>query len=138
MEKNDIVINGRAQVVEILKRLPEEHKNKILRSLKNRDSSLANELTWQTLTFSGITQSKDFQLKSLLEYVSSQVIAIALHDQDAVIQKKFLTNISRERAKEVFQLLKTHSPQDSNIQKAKNKILDIAITLIQKRTLNFD
>ena len=64
MEKNDIVINGRAQVVEILKRLPEEHKNKILRSLKNRDSSLANELTWQTLTFSGITQSKDFQLVS--------------------------------------------------------------------------
>jgi flagellar motor switch protein FliG len=138
MEKNDIVINGRAQVVEILKRLPEEHKNKIIRSLKNRDSSLAHELSWQTLTFEGITQSKDLQLKALLEYISSPVIAIALKDQDISVQKKFLNNISRERAKEVFNLLKNNTTAVSNVKKAQNKITDIAITLIQKKTLSFD
>lgn len=138
MEKNDIVINGRAQVVEILKSLPEEHKNKILRSLKNRDSSLAHELSWQTLTFAGITQSKDSQLKALLEYISSPIIAIALKNQEAGIQKKFLTNLSRERAKEVFHQLKNTSAITSNILKAQNKITDIATTLIQKKTISFD
>ena len=138
MEKNDIVINGRAQVVEILKSLPEDHKNKILRSLKNRDSSLAHELSWQTLTFAGITQSKDAQLKALLEYISSPIIAIALKNQEAVIQKKFLTNLSRERAKEVFHQLKNTSAITSNILKAQNKITDIATTLIQKKTISFD
>ena len=69
MEKSDIVINGRAQVVEILKRLPEEHKNKILRSLHGKNSALAHELTWQTLTFEGLCQIKDESLKTLLEYI---------------------------------------------------------------------
>ena len=45
MEKEDIVINGKAQVVEILKRLPEDHKNKILKSLKIKNSTLAYELS---------------------------------------------------------------------------------------------
>lgn len=138
MEKNDIVINGRAQVVEILKRLPEDHKNKILKSLKNRDSSLAHELSWQTLTFEGIAKAQDSQVKALLEYISSPVIAIALKDQDMGIQKKFLTNLSRDRAKEVFQLLKSNTTPISNVKKAQHKITDIAITLIQKKTISFE
>ncbi len=138
MEKNDIVINGRAQVVEILKRLPEDHKNKILKSLKNRDSSLAHELSWQTLTFEGIAKAQDIQVKALLEYISSPVIAIALKDQDVGIQKKFLTNLSRDRAKEVFQLLKSNTTPISNVKKAQHKITEIAITLIQKKTISFE
>ncbi len=138
MEKSDIVINGRAQVVEILKRLPEDHKNKILRSLQGKNSALAHELSWQTLTFEGLSQLKDESLKTLLEYISSPVIAIALLDQSVETQKKFLTNLSRERAKEVFQQLKNSPPSPVNAKKAQNKINDVATTLIQKKILSIN
>lgn len=138
MDKADIVINGRAQVVDILNRLPEEHKNKILRSLKGKNSSLAHELSWQTLTFQGISQAKDEQLKVLLEYISSPIIAIAIQDQSVEIQKKFLNHISRDRAKEVFQQLKSTRAASVNIKKAQNKMVEIAIALIQKKTLTID
>jgi flagellar motor switch protein FliG len=138
MEKADIIINGRAQVVEILKRLPEDHKNKILKSLKGKNSSLAHELTWQTLTFDGLKELKEAQIKLLLDYVSSPVIAIALFDQDVEVQKRFLGNVSRERAREIFQQLKSQTPSLINCKKAQNKITDIATTLIQKKALGLD
>lgn len=138
MEKSDIVINGKAQVVEILKKLPEEHKNKIIQSLKGKNSSLAHELTWQTLTFDGIAQLQNEHLKSILEYISSPIVAYAILNQTVEIQKKFLTNLSRERAKEVFQLLKNTTPSVSNSLKAQNKITEISTTLIQKKILTIN
>lgn len=138
MEKEDIIINGRAQVIEILKRLPEDHKNKILRSLKIKNSSLAQELSWQTLTFRSIVDLKEKALETLLEYVSSPVIAIAISDQSTEIKKRFLSNVSRERAKEIFQNLKNLSPNSINAKKAQSKIIDIATTLMQKKTLIFE
>jgi len=54
------------------------------------------------------------------------------------IQKKFLTNLSRDRAKEVFQLLKSNTTPISNVKKAQHKITEIAITLIQKKTISFE
>lgn len=138
MEKSDIVINGRAQVVEILKKLPEDHKNKILRSLHDKNSTLAHELSWQTLSFTGICQIKDDFLKGLLEYVSSPVIAIALSDQTVETQKRFLTNLSRERAKEVFHQLKSTTVSAVNAKKAQMKITEVATTLIQKKILSIN
>lgn len=138
MEKEDIIINGRAQVIEILKRLPEDHKNKILRSLKIKNSSLAQELSWQTLSFKSITDLKENALQTLLEYISSPVIAIALTDQSIDVQKKFLSTVSRERAKEIFQQLKTQGQSSLNAKKAQMKIIDIATTLMQKKTLLFE
>ena len=136
MEKNEIVINGRAQVVEILKRLPEDHKNKLLKSLKTKNSSLAQELTWQTLTFDGIAMLTTTQLSTLLEYISSPIISIAVADLSADIQRKFLSSLSRQRAKEVFANLKNNSSSVSDSKKAKAKVVDIATTLMQKKILD--
>jgi len=135
MEKTEIVINGRAQVVDILKRLSEDHKNKILKSLIKKSPNLANELAWQTLTFESIVHFESAQISILIEYVSTQILAMALSDQPSELQRKLLGTMNRERAKETFMYIKSRPNKPHDCKKAREKIVDIATTLMQKKII---
>lgn len=131
----DIIINGRAQVIEILKKLPEEQKNKILDSVVKKNPTLGKELAWQTFAFSSIPLLSDLNLKILLEYLSATVIGLALKNQSVDLQKLLLNSLPTTKAQEVYSYMKGKSARIEDCEKAQKKMVEVALTLLQKKVI---
>jgi len=136
-KNGEIIINGKAQVVDILKRLPEEQKNKILGDLKKKNPTLSKELKIQTLSFHAIIGLESRDLRVLLEYLSSPLIAISIARAEKAVQIKFLKSLDSKKAMEVYRIItsETSNYGINDIEKAQNKILDSALILSQRQII---
>jgi flagellar motor switch protein FliG len=134
---NDIVINGRAQVVEILKKLPYQEKQKIINEVLKKNPSLGKELNIQCYGIQNVFSLESSTLKIVLEYSSSQVIALAISNEDIPLQQKILTLMPREKALQTLNIIRNQSYSEYDQEKAKNKLIDITMSLANNKNITF-
>ena len=72
------ILNGKAQIVEMLTNYGSWIKRKLLRNIRMRNPSLANELTEQSLTFDDLDKLDDAEIINLFSYLKAPIIGVAL------------------------------------------------------------
>ena len=136
--ENGIYINGKAQVVELLKNMSASDKSKLLKNLRTRRPDLAKELTESCITFESLWDLNDEELKTIISQVKPQILGLALSLSHVRNQRRALSLISREMAVKAFEIMQRDLTGNRNeCLKAQQKIVELAINLNRNRIIQF-
>ena len=128
--QNNIFINGRQQIIEMLQYMEEGEKQKLLNNIKLRNASMAKELSEQSFSFKNLFSLSRKSLERIFSKVNPAIIGLALYPLDPKLQRKALMSLDRGLAEEAFHIMKqnlSHKKQET--QRAQEKIVQIAIQL---------
>ncbi|MBT3981328.1 MAG: hypothetical protein HOE90_08235 [Bacteriovoracaceae bacterium] len=136
-KKEGYYINGRAQVVELLKFLPDAEKAKLLKSIRLRNPTLAMELSEESINFECIARISDDDIKQLLRYVSPTILGVALKGMDPGLQRRILSIPARSYAENAYTTMLTPINNESrDCKRAQNKVMQIINKLARDRKIN--
>lgn len=135
---NNIFINGKQQVVELLRYMETSEKTKLLRNLKGRNPTLAKELSEQCFSFDNIWGLNDEDLSRVLSGVKSVILGLALNQSSIKNQKRSLSLIARDQAIKAYEVMtKDLSDNRRECMRAQEKILEYAMELHRKQMIRF-
>ena len=135
---NNIFINGKQQVVELLRYMETSEKTKLLRNLKGRNPTLAKELSEQCFSFDNIWGLSDEDLSRVLSGVKSVILGLALNQSSIKNQKRSLSLIARDQAIKAYEVMtKDLSDNRRECMRAQEKILEYAMELHRKQMIRF-
>lgn len=136
--ENGIFINGKKQVIELLKTMEAADKARLLKNLRVRNPSLAKELTESCISFESIWDLNDESLKTIVSQVQPAILGLALSLVHVKNQRKVLSLISREMALKAFDIMqKDLTSNRSECMRAQQKILELAMSLHRNRIIQF-
>ncbi len=133
-----IFINGKKQVIELLQKMEASDKSTLLKNLRNRNPSLAKELTESCISFESIWDLTDECLKTLVTQINPAVLGLALSLVHVKNQRRALSLTNRATALKAFEVMQTDLSSNRNeCYRAQQKILEIAMSLHRNRVIQF-
>jgi flagellar motor switch protein FliG len=136
--ENGIFINGKRQVIELLQRMESADKATLLRNLRNRNPSLAKELTESCICFDSIWDLDDEALKSVVTQTQPAILGLALNLVSVKNQRRALSLLPRVQALKAFEIMqKDLTGSRSECQRAQHKVMEIALNLHRNRIIQF-
>ena len=134
-ENKGIFINGRKQIIDMLQIMNEKEKAKLLQNIKIRNQQMARELSELSLSFNDLNRLDDINLSRLFQGVNPAIIGLSLQFSPMAFQKRILSLMERGDAEKAYQVM-SHSPSKLDCDRARNKIIETAITLSRKSALH--
>jgi flagellar motor switch protein FliG len=136
--ENGVYINGKKQVIELLKMMDSVDKSKLLKNLRTRNPSLAKELTEQCLSFESLWDLSEECLKTVLSQVQPTILGLALNLVHVKNQRRALALIPREMALKAYDIMqKDLTSNRSECLRAQQKLLELALNLHKNRIIQF-
>jgi flagellar motor switch protein FliG len=132
-----LFINGKAQVIEMLKYMQPEERETLLKNIKARNPQLAMELTENCLTFNDLNRLGDEELHLVLNYVKPAIWGLALKSTPIEFQRRILGLAPRDYAEQAYQVLTTTlKNEDRDTKRAQQKIVSILGNLLKRRQIS--
>lgn len=136
--ENGIFINGKRQVIELLKQMDAPDKAKLLKNLRLRNPVLAKELTESCISFESIWDLDENSLKTLVSQVQPAILGLALSLVAVKNQRRALGLVPREMALKAFDIMQKDLTANRNeCLRAQQKILELALHLHRNRIIQF-
>ena len=133
-----IFINGKNQVIELLQKMDGPDKAKLLKNLRNRNPSLAKELTESCISFESIWDLDDEGLKTVVSQIKPAILGLALSLVHSKNQRRALSLITREMALKAFEIMQKDLTSNRNeCIRAQQKVLELAVSLHRNRIIQF-
>lgn len=132
-----VFINGKAQVIEMLKYMQPEERELLLKNIKARNPQLAIELTENCLTFNDLNRLGDEELHLIFNYVKPAIWGLALKDTPTNFQRRILGLAPRDYAEQAYQILTTPLKNEQrDTKRAQQKIVAILGNLLKRRQIS--
>jgi hypothetical protein len=123
--KNGVFINGKEQIVELLKVLPREE-----------NPELTDELFNLSNTVEDLCQLSELQVKQICLQLPAPIMGLSLKAYDEDTQRHLLSHMPREYAEEVFENIFTKFQNEKQlIQRSKQKLREICAKTIKTESL---
>jgi flagellar motor switch protein FliG len=136
--ENGIFINGKKQVIELLKTMEAQDKARLLKNLRVRNPSLAKELTESCISFESIWDLNDESLRTVVSQIQPAILGLALSIVHVKNQRRALSLISRDMALKAFDIMQKDLTSNRNeCIRAQQKILELAMSLHRNRIIQF-
>lgn len=136
-ENTGVYLNGKKQVIELLKRMEGADKQTLLKNLKARNPVLAKELAELCVNFDSIWELDDNSLRSVLAHVQPTILGLALNITQVKNQRRALSLIERPHAIRAFEIMqKDLSSNRNECQRAQAKILEFALRLHKNQIIH--
>ena len=137
-ENGGVFINGKGQVIELLRKMDASDKSKLLKNLRLRNPTLAKELTESCLSFESIWDLNEDALKTLVTQIKPAILGLALSLVHVKNQRRALSLISRDMAIRAFEIMQKDLTSNRNeCFRAQQMILELAISLQRNRIIQF-
>jgi flagellar motor switch protein FliG len=134
--KNGYYIDGKKQAIELLQHLEGEERNKLLKNIALRNSSMARELSERSYSFKDLLNADAETLEKVTQVTTPAIIGLALYLTPKSFQRSILTIMTRDRAEQAFKIMSSDlSSKRQECLKAQNKILSNAIELSRKNLI---
>ena len=128
----DLFINGKSQIIEMLKCMSSFEKEKLLKNVRIKNPQLAVELGQDSFTFDDLDKLNDQNLSLVFSRVQPIVLGLALKETPKEFQKRMLILAPRSYAEEVYQTLTIRVKNEKrDIPRAQKKIVSILAPLIK-------
>ena len=124
-KQKEIFINGKAQVIEMLKLMTQEERKRILKIVKIKNPSLANELSRTCVSFKDIESVDLDYFHHIFKVVRPEIFGLALREASTDFQRKVLSIAPRDYAEKSYEMM-TAQLRDSTqktIPKAQRLVL---------------
>lgn len=136
--ENGVYINGKRQVIELLQKMDNADKARLLKNLRTRNPALAKELTESCISFESIWDLDDECLKTVVSQVQPAILGLALSLVHVKNQRRALSLISREMALKAFDIMQKDLTANRNeCFRAQQKVLELALNLHRNRIIQF-
>jgi flagellar motor switch protein FliG len=126
---NLVFINGRQQIIDMLKIMPAADKANLLANLRKRNPILAGELLEESINFSCLENLSHPEIQLIFSFTEASTWGMALQGLSPTWQRKILSLASRHFAEEAFRIMTTLNARAQDIRKAQDKILAVIIEL---------
>ncbi|MBP5296394.1 MAG: hypothetical protein J6Y94_03580 [Bacteriovoracaceae bacterium] len=126
---NLVFLNGRQQIIDMLKLMPAPEKAALLDNLKKRNPILANELLEESINFSCLENLSQPEIELIFSFTDAFTWGVALQGLTAALQRKILGLATRPYAEQAFKVMTGTPGRSSDVAKAQNKILAVIIEL---------
>ncbi|GAB4010859.1 MAG: hypothetical protein Fur0010_04260 [Bdellovibrio sp.] len=127
-------INGKNQVIEMLKLMTNSEKKMLLSNIRKRNPTLANELEQKSISFDAVFNLTRGQYEYFFKAIKPTVLGIALKDSSIDKQRQLLSISPRKYAEEAFTIMTTLLENERQaIPKAQEKIVEILTDLMSKK-----
>lgn len=131
-----VFLNGKGQIVEMLKFMTPKERETLLRNIRARNSQLADELLEQSLTFSSLNELADEDLSLIFNSINAPVLGVALKGSNREFQRRVLSLAPREYAEKAYSVLMTSlSNEARDVQRAQNKVLNALGSLLKRKRM---
>ena len=135
---NNIFINGKQQIIEMLRYMPMNERNKLISNIRMRNATMARELSEQSLAYKDLDSLDDDKLAMILRTVNPAVIGLALYLSPSKFQRRCLGLVERNIAEKAYQIMTYDlSSKKVECERAQQKILTSAIELLRKNLITF-
>lgn len=130
-------VNGRGQIIEMLKLLTFSERNRILAHIKLKNPSLAVELAEDSLGFDNLTDLKNDSWRILLNSLNPQVLGVAIKSLDKTSQRKILSLApDRHFAETAYNAMLMKLPQERHdIGRAQSRVIQTLNRLLKERKI---
>ena len=135
-QNRGIFVNGKNQVMEMLKYMTPQHKENILNHIRLKNPSLADELTLGCLDFSLLEKLDDNDIRRIFTHVDPVVFGLAIRPVNRSLQKHLLSRASRDYAEVAYEsMTKVLKNEASLISKAQRKTMEVLTLLIRRQII---
>lgn len=130
-ENGGIFINGKAQIIEMLKFMTAAERAVLLKNVSKRNPALGKELYAESITFETIYSLDKIDLEMMLQYIKPTIMGVALKGAKKEFQKNFLSIAPRSYAEEAFNYLtKNLGPNEGrDVERAQKRVADTIVAL---------
>ena len=135
-QENSVFLNGKAQVIEMLQYLNADERERILKHIRIKNPTLADELVTKSVNFDSISAISDNDLKQIFEYINPAILGLALKTVSSELQRRILSIAPRQYAEEAYGILVTPLANEMrDCKKAQTKIVNILISLKKRKMI---
>ncbi|OIQ18570.1 MAG: hypothetical protein BM556_09960 [Bacteriovorax sp. MedPE-SWde] len=129
--ENGIFINGKAQIIEMLKFMTAKERATLLKNVRMRNPSLAKELYAESITFETIYSLDQVDLAQIIQFVKGPIMGVALKTAPAEFQRKMLQSCPREYAEEAYTYLTKNlgGNEERDVTRAQKRVSDTIVAL---------
>lgn len=129
-------LNGRAQIIEMLKFMTEAEKTTLIKNINTRNPQLASELLEKSITFEYIKNLDEDKIALTAKYTDSTIMGIALKGVEKSTQQKVLSLLPRDYAEKAYSILVTPlKGEEEKIRRAQEKALQTILRLKRRALL---
>lgn len=136
-QSKGVFLNGKAQIIEMLKVLDGEEKQKLMKLIIARNPTLGKELQEKSFSFNNLMTLTDSNIKLMIKSVNAQIMGIALKGCNLRLQKKVLSLAPREYAEEAYEILvSAHKNDQKDINRAQEKVLQTVVQILKRNQMS--
>ena len=134
-----VFINGRSQVIEMLRLMEPAERDRLLKNIRLRNKTLADELVEESLSFFHIETLGDIDIKLLMKYVTAPILGVALKNVNVELQRRILTLAPRNYAEEAYRYLITPiANEKDSTARAQKKVVSVLVALNKKNQIRLN
>ena len=131
-----VFLNGRKQVIELLRLLPQKERAKLINNMTARNPGLARELGEQALSFLDIMELNDYQLERIFNMIEPNVVGLSLYFCHVSVQRRILSVMEKDKAQKAYELISQNlGDKKALCEKAQDKVLNVFIELKRRNSL---
>lgn len=125
-----VFINGKAQIIEMLKIMPPDQKTTLLKNLRLKNPQLVEELLEHNVNFNTLFDLNDYEMKAIVARVDPSILGLALKNVASIYQKKVLSMMPRDNAEKTFEIMRKKIEGEKKfIEKAQARITQLLLSL---------
>ena len=129
-----IFINGKAQIIDMLKYMQEDERTTLLKNIQARNPQLAKELYAESISFGTIYSLDQVDLGALASYIKAEIMGVALKGAKPEFQRKLLSSVPRPYAEVAFTYINKNlgANEDRDVGRAQKRVSDTIVALNNK------
>ena len=136
-QENNIFINGKQQIIDMLRIMEPNDRNKLIKNIKARNASMAKELSEQSFSFTDLYKLNEMALKLVFNNSNPHLIGLAISLTPIAFQRKVLSVLDRQSAEQAFSILSQDlTSKRLEARKAQSQIVNIAINLSSRGSIS--
>jgi flagellar motor switch protein FliG len=129
-----VFLNGKAQIVEMLRVMPLDERKKLLTNVSKRNPQLAEELIEECLDFATLERLLDSEITLTFEYIKAPIFGVALKNASVALQRRVLGLAPRNYAEEAYRLMTTPlANEQADVRRAQDKVVNVLVGLVKRR-----
>jgi flagellar motor switch protein FliG len=125
---NPGVVDGKAQVVEMLRMMPYKEKMKLISLISEKNPQLANEFKERGISIQQLEGLSDKKIIALITQIPPQIMGMALKNLVPALQKRVLKLCPKDYAESAYEvMISSFINQDIKTKSAQEKVIKLML-----------
>ncbi len=137
MENEGVFINGRQQIIEMLKYMRGAERVTLLKNIALRNPQLAQELSHNSISIRDMAVLSEHDISMISQYVKAPIMGMALKNMSKEEQRKVLGSVSRQYAEDAYKIMTTgYENEKIDMKRAEIKVLEVMANLARREQIS--